>query len=1161
VPAKTILCLGPAHSGKTGQLVRQYRAALQSGPFGDSADSGPPSGRKAFGRALWLAPNARSAEFVRRQLLDAELHACLQPGVVTFDQFSTQILDETRPRRHRISRLQQRELLRNIIHAAIEAEQLTRFAAAAGRDGFIDLLAAHIQELVHRDVTPAAYSKALPARGDVQRHNELAQLYTEYIRQLTEHGLFDLDTIHGAARDALAAGACRRWQNLELVVVDGFTDFTRTQHEILRLLGDRTKCLLISLPYDQAAPPMQRTSRDSDPALSAAAPLRPDLFAKVSATLSELRRRHHQLEIRRFAGRGSTWPALEHLAKNVFRRPDQIEPPSIEVRDSLDRLEIIEAAGAHDEIVSIARRIKRQLTAIPAAHPGDIVVVFRSLGEAAPRVREVFDQLGIPYYLDSEARLITAPVIKALMSLLRLANEDWPFRRVISVLTNNSFTALEDTARTAADWLVRDLQIAQGRGTLLERVELMAAEDATLPGGNYAARRAAMARAAKPILAQLAQALEQLPGEATLSEWSAALKNLAATLGLSPFDGGDKTGRAVDVAERDGEDSPPYDSIDLRAWQSVEGHFAALQRLGAHLHRPPRQVSCRELTGILLEVATHESLPRVHDEVGRVRILSAQSARNVSAPHFYVAGMSEQAFPASESAGRLATAADYRLAACVADGQLAASPIVYATRAQEEMLLFYEVLSRAGESLTISYPGLDEKAQKLPSSPYVLELERVLGGEAIRRTTPHLSPVPRQLAEAGPATANAPNFSNAAFSLPEWRVRAVADALAGERNLLAGVLSDRANRKLSAAIVAGLRIVDSRARGESFGPAEGVINSPAAAARLAKRFGPQHLWSPSQWETFAACPYKFFLESVLGLEPLGDLVLETDFARRGSRLHHVLAEFHRHWPQVRAARTLTAEEERSEFLDTLNKIIDERLAASPRGGIDAALVELDCRQIRKWAASHFQHHTKYAGAFSHLDSPVAPQHFEFRFGPSRTGDADHDPNSTTSAFVLDIDGEAIRVTGQIDRIDVVTTGGQTFFNVIDYKSSKKVSLKPEHIESGERLQLPIYVEAAQALVFNGEATPLAAGYWSMAGGFDAKGALGVVQAVETGDRWESLRATVRRLVGQFVGNIRHGDFPVASRDDKCTSYCEFSTVCRVTQVRNLNKTWPGETRS
>jgi ATP-dependent helicase/DNAse subunit B len=389
-------------------------------------------------------------------------------------------------------------------------------------------------------------------------------------------------------------------------------------------------------------------------------------------------------------------------------------------------------------------------------------------------------------------------------------------------------------------------------------------------------------------------------------------------------------------------------------------------------------------------------------------------------------------------------------------------------------------------------------------------------------------------------------------------VLAVAQALDGDPRLLAGLFSSEAHRPLAAALDAGMRIVHARARGESFGAAEGLLTSPAAAARLTQRFGPQHPWSPSQWETYAACPYKFFLQGVLGLEPLGDLVLETDFARRGSRLHHILATFHRQWPTVCNARPLTAAEEPAVFLDCLQKVIEEQMAVTSRVGIDAALLELDRRQISRWAAKHFDHHRKYDGDCTKLGGRLAPQHFEFRFGPARPGDTESDTTSVKDAFVIKTGGEEIRVIGQIDRIDVGNIDGKTYFSVIDYKSGKKAKLTEAHIESGERLQLPIYVEAAQALVFHGKATPLAAGYWSMTAGFDAKGALAAAKNDDNGERWEKVRETVHRLVGKFVGDIRHGDFPVASRDDKCTSYCEFSTVCRVTQIRSLNKTRANE---
>ncbi|MEX2306350.1 MAG: PD-(D/E)XK nuclease family protein, partial [Pirellulales bacterium] len=874
---------------------------------------------------------------------------------------------------------------------------------------------------------------------------------------------------------------------------------------------------------------------------------RPDLFAKASATLNELRRHHPQLELRLFAARPADWPALEHLTTYIFGHPGQVPSPSAEVLDSLNRIELVEAAGTHDEIVEIARRIKERLVS-GQARPNDIVVAFRSLADVAPRVREVFDQFGIPYYLESDPPLVHTALLKVLLDLVRLDAEDWPFRQLISIVTNNTLTSLDAGARQAADWLVRDLQIAQGRRALLDRVDELAAAEPSAGLAEYARRRAAKAQEANPVFLLLADALDGLPQEATPAEWCQALSRAATALGLPPFARRtDNPVRQLDRCFQDGQDCPSYDPTDLTAWQSLVNHFAALERLDAWLGQPSRKWSRFELTRALVDAAAHETLPRPNDDVGRVRILPAPVARNVPARHLFLAGMSELSFPSSERAGRLATEADYNYFTRVADQDLASTSTDSATRSQEEMLLFYEVLSRAKESLTISYPALDEQGQSLPPSPYVVEIERMLGDEGIksvRRCSPHLSPIPRDAS---------------AYSLVDWRTQAIAQALDGDCRLLAGMLACESTKPLSGAIDAGIRIVHARAHGESFGPAEGVLRSPAVAARLAQRFGPQHLWSPSQWETYAACPYKFFLEGVLGLEPLGDLVLETDLARRGSRLHHVLAAFHREWPDVRTARSLTPQDEAQQFLDHLHKVIDERIAVSPRGGIEAALLELDRRQLRKWAAAHFDHHAKYDGTCAKRAGSMTPAHFEFRFGPPRPGD-ENDPDSVHDAFVLDIDGEQIRITGQIDRVDVGTLKGHAVFNVIDYKSGRKTSLKSEHIESGEKLQLPIYVEAAQMLLFGGKARPLVAGYWSMTAGFDSKGALAVVPEDDHAERWQSIQATTHRLIQQFVHAIRNGEFPVASRDDKCTSYCDFNTVCRISQIRSLNKTWPPETK-
>jgi ATP-dependent helicase/nuclease subunit B len=1140
--------VGPPSSGKTAQLVDRYRQVLRRAGRGGTVAG-----------ALWLAPTARSAAAVRQMLLADALDACLNPAVMTFDELADRALATAGRHLHRLSPCMQRALLAHVVEWAGEGKLLDTLRPSANRSGFVDLLADHIRELRRRGVRPEDYAATVAGTTRDRRDQqvELSLLYSEYERRLRSHSLCDQEGRHWAVRDLLATDDCPWLRKLELVVADGFADFTPVQHDVLRLLARRADHVIVSLPGDALPPPLPLVEdspwRGEGRGEGA---LRRDLFAKSKAALDELRRYHPQLEVLRLPQRpgGCGWPALDHLSAHLFRNPRQVPSPTPAATESLSRVEVVGAAGAHDEIVQLARRIKSELVS-GRARPGDLLVVFRSLGDVARRVREVFTEFGIPHALESGQPLLSAAIVRTLLSLLRLDLEDWPYRRVVSVVANNTLTALDDEARAAADWLVRELQIAEGRRTLFDRVQQLASLPLPLvedppwrregrgEGASSHERRTAAAVAALPVLQKIALALDGLPQSASYTEWAEALARLATELGFSPPADDERSLPDGEVTTRNS-----AAAVDRVAWQRLAHHLASLGRLAGWLGEPARVVSRGEILRVLVDLATHESLPSPHDEVGRVRVLSATTARTIKAKHVYLAGMSEQAFPSPERIGRLATESDYRFFANAADQQRAETKPTPVDRSQEEMLLFYEVLTRATERLTISYPALDDKAQVLPPSPYVTEIERAFGPESIiRHVGPQLSPIPAEPTPLG---------------LADRRVTAVHSALAGKRELLAGILADGASAPLAGAIDAGLRVVDARSKRHSFSPAEGLLTSDAVRDRLAQRFGPQHLWSPSQWEQYATCPYRFFLEHVLGLKPLGELSLETDFARRGSLLHRVLAAFHRHVRDVLGQQHVPSRWDEAQFQAEFKDAMATALAATPASGLDAALIELDRRQIEKWAGGYYSQHAKYDQAWPGLDRPPTPMHFEVRFGPPQTGEADdEDPRSTSLPFVLEVGDERIQIIGRIDRIDVGLAGGRAVFNVIDYKSGKKPSLKPDRIESGERLQLPLYVMAAQHLLFaDDRAAPLSAGYWTMTGGFDARGSLKVSQCtaddVAPTDQWQALRPKVAQCVAEFVHAIRHGDFPVFSRDDNCTSRCEFSTVCRVAQIRSLGKTWP-----
>ncbi len=235
--SEVVVYLGPARSGKTEELLRRYGEALQSGPH-------------RTGTLLWLAPTARAAAGVREQLMTGGVDGCFNPGVMMFDDFATSVLRACPSRLRRIDATMQRALLQRLIQAALERGELDFYAESAGRAGFTDLVLDHVRELKRRDILPLAFSKAPAPHRDARQQQELAQLYADYQQQLTTHSLVDAESSYWAARDALASRACTAFQNLELIVVDGFTDFTHTQHEILALLAGRAKQLVIALQSD-----------------------------------------------------------------------------------------------------------------------------------------------------------------------------------------------------------------------------------------------------------------------------------------------------------------------------------------------------------------------------------------------------------------------------------------------------------------------------------------------------------------------------------------------------------------------------------------------------------------------------------------------------------------------------------------------------------------------------------------------------------------------------------------------------------------------------------------------------------------------------------------------------------------------------------------------
>ena len=111
------------------------------------------------------------------------------------------------------------------------------------------------------------------------------------------------------------------------------------------------------------------------------------------------------------------------------------------------------------------------------------------------------------------------------------------------------------------------------------------------------------------------------------------------------------------------------------------------------------------------------------------------------------------------------------------------------------------------------------------------------------------------------------------------------------------------------------------------------------------------------------------------------------------------------------------------------------------------------------------------------------------------------------------------------------------------------------MREGLALQLAIYVAAIrQSKLLGPDAGLFQMLYWNLTRSGSVLRSKG-----NKSKRWEpvdpsvvtEIEKTLHELLPQMAGRIRHAEFPVRNADENCTGWCNYSTVCRVAQVRSV----------
>ena len=483
-------------------------------------------------------------------------------------------------------------------------------------------------------------------------------------------------------------------------------------------------------------------------------------------------------------------------------------------------------------------------------------------------------------------------------------------------------------------------------------------------------------------------------------------------------------------------------------------------------------------------------------------------------------------------------------------------------RTEEEQLdddrfMFYRVLKSFRERLYLLTPKREREAELIPS-PFLDHLKAIATVEEMEVPNPSQGSTPGFLSRYGDHVWTTPTPSNEEFPAEISEMRPLINHI--------------------------VEVEKSREKTHDHLAYEGILTdetlSTASREGLNKRR--QWIYSVTELETYAKCPFQYFVNTVLKFRIEEDETEdELSGLEKGSLLHNVLFEFYNNRRNQKRPPIGQCDEEA--FKDAkaqLNELLDHKAKEQRNSrkekliGEDNLFWKIDIEKLR--VALH-----KWLEAERTYGLSALPRYFEVNFGQS--GKPSDSELGCTKAIRI---GE-VPMKGKIDRIDI----GDGTFNIVDYKTGSS-TVRMSEILSGRSLQLPVYLQIAAKLLNAQKGAELdsAAGLYhkirldqcTVELGIGTESENGIAYNAYNGTDWkaanksgqlladETFNDRLERVSGyvqQYVDGISNGTFPLITRvetfvdseeegDTPITpknktepcNYCRYKRVCRVGSI-------------
>lgn len=397
--------LGRAGSGKTKRIFEEIKYKLEQG---------------GVNKLLLLVPEQFTLQTEYDLITTNELSGIMRVEVISFQRLAYRVFDEVGGlKRIDINELGKIMVLKRLFDKY--SKELEVYRKASKQEGFLANFCTLITELKRNDIYPEVLKEALESFEEenmlTRKLKDISFMYEKFNEYMDGRYTDEEDKLSmliDKIDEAKFLDGAEVW-------IDGFSGFTSQEYRVLEKLILKTEKVNIALTRDN-----DTKAKDQS------------LFIPTDETFRKIREIAHRHKVKEtqtiLKQEAIKPPELKHLEREVYAFPYNKYDTEVE------NIDIFSGTNQYTEIENAACKII-SLVRDKSYRWKDIALVNGAMETYGLTIKRVFNEYGIPFFIDEKRNIMNNPIIKLILSAIDILSRNYRYDDVFRFI-KTGFCAL-----------------------------------------------------------------------------------------------------------------------------------------------------------------------------------------------------------------------------------------------------------------------------------------------------------------------------------------------------------------------------------------------------------------------------------------------------------------------------------------------------------------------------------------------------------------------------------------------------------------------------------------------------------------------------------------------------------------------------------------------